>query len=111
VIRATISLDDEGLLRGLVVEGHSGYASIGSDIVCAAVTAIVRSTTRVIGLDERFRASSRAEKPGRFEFSIDTIPRGSEEYLSGITNVLVVGLGDVSSEFPERCSINVKKGA
>ena len=31
----------EGRLDGFVVEGHSGYAEAGSDIVCAAISAAV----------------------------------------------------------------------
>ena len=34
----------DGRLDGFVVEGHSGYAQAGADIVCAAVSAAVGLT-------------------------------------------------------------------
>ena len=33
----------DGRLDGFVVEGHSGYAQAGADIVCAAVSAAVEA--------------------------------------------------------------------
>ena len=34
----------DGRIDGFVVEGHSGYAEAGSDIVCAAISAAVGLT-------------------------------------------------------------------
>ena len=36
----------QGRIDGFVVEGHSGYAEEGADIVCAAVSAAVGLTDR-----------------------------------------------------------------
>ncbi len=34
--------DQGGRIAGFRCQGHSGYAEAGTDIVCAAVTAVVR---------------------------------------------------------------------
>ena len=34
----------DGALTGYQAEGHSGYASAGADIVCAAISALTQST-------------------------------------------------------------------
>ena len=45
----------QGRLDGFVVEGHSGYAEAGADIVCAAVSAAVGlvecTVNEVLGLE------------------------------------------------------------
>ena len=46
--RVTLWEDDEGLLRGYEVTGHSGYDEMGSDIVCAAVSILTINTINAI---------------------------------------------------------------
>ena len=46
--RVTLFEDNEGLLRGYEVEGHSGYDDKGSDIVCAAVSILTINTINAI---------------------------------------------------------------
>ena len=46
--RVTLFEDDEGLLRGYEVEGHSGYDKWGNDIVCAAVSILTINTINAI---------------------------------------------------------------
>ena len=54
MIRVTLRRDAEGRLRGFDVRGHSGYAAKGSDIVCAAVSALTQGAalglTRHLGI-------------------------------------------------------------
>ncbi|MBR1607087.1 MAG: ribosomal-processing cysteine protease Prp, partial [Clostridia bacterium] len=38
--RVTLYHDAEGRLSGFSCKGHAGYAEAGSDIVCAAVSAL-----------------------------------------------------------------------
>ena len=47
------------LISGFRVEGHSGYAPEGEDIVCAAVSAIAQAA--VLGLSEVLGLSVRSE--------------------------------------------------
>ena len=42
--------DHEGRITGFCCSGHSGYAEAGSDIVCAAISALTQGA--VIGLKE-----------------------------------------------------------
>lgn len=41
MIRISLALDASGDVKHLLVEGHSGSAEKGKDIVCAAVSAVV----------------------------------------------------------------------
>ncbi len=54
MISADFFVRSDGVLTGFTVSGHSGYAAEGSDIVCAAVSAMAYLTantiTEVIGV-------------------------------------------------------------
>lgn len=50
MIRAVIDRASSGEIIGFEVSGHSGYAEVGKDIVCAAVSAIVQ--TAILGLTD-----------------------------------------------------------
>ena len=45
----------DGIIIGFKVEGHAGYANIGSDIVCAAISTLAQATIMglkyVVGID------------------------------------------------------------
>jgi hypothetical protein len=45
MIQATFFADGNGELRGFLVEGHSGYAPAGEDIICAGVSALVQTAS------------------------------------------------------------------
>lgn len=44
MIRVNFTKDSSGNYVGVLVEGHSGYAERGRDIVCAGVSTIVQAT-------------------------------------------------------------------
>lgn len=50
MIIVEIYRDKKGDIKKFVIQGHSGYASAGSDIVCAAVSTV--SQAAILGLTE-----------------------------------------------------------
>ena len=90
-------------IDGFVVEGHSGYAEEGSDIVCAAVSAAVGLTectiNEVLGLGAPVKAQ---EKDARISLKL---PSGlSEENECTCQNLLMgmmVYLQAMGSEYPD----------
>ena len=48
MIRIKMEKDRQGRLCGFIVEGHADYAEEGSDIVCAAVSALTQ--TALLGI-------------------------------------------------------------
>ena len=50
MVTVEIFLDDNELIKGFTVEGHSGFAPHGEDIVCSAISALAQ--TAVLGLTE-----------------------------------------------------------
>lgn len=49
MVRVRVARDAAGDVVGLVASGHAGFAAHGSDIVCAAVSAILE--TALMGID------------------------------------------------------------
>ena len=93
----------QGRIDGFVVEGHSGYAEEGSDIVCAAVSAAVGLTectiNEVLGLGAPVKAQ---EKDARISLRL---PNGLSEENEYTCQTLLTGmmvyLQAMGSEYPE----------
>ena len=109
MICVVIRTDRNGLLRSVYVTGHARHAKRGRDIVCAAVSAISRSAARILELDGRIEVVGDAQEPGRLSFEVPTYESGAEEYIRGVTDFLVLGLADISREYPQRCCVEVKE--
>ncbi|MCR4398096.1 MAG: ribosomal-processing cysteine protease Prp [Firmicutes bacterium] len=98
MIRAVISRDSLGRVVGLKVEGHSGYAPAGRDIVCAAVSAVVQTAIRGV---EKVAGCSAIVETGDGVISATFAP-GSPDGASGkwseaqaILEAMVLGLMEI----------------
>ena len=94
-------------LDGFVVEGHSGYAEEGSDIVCAAVTSAVRlcecAINDVLGLEASVKvrqkdASISLKLPG-------SLGQTNESTCQALLTALMVYLTELHEEYPENISV------
>ena len=94
MITATLKFADKDRYKGFAVEGHSGSAPKGRDIVCAAVSAIVQ--TALIGLDEE------AHMNGTYSISDGfvncSLPQNTDDdgYCKAQTIIRVMHLGLIS---------------
>ncbi len=81
------------LYKGFRVSGHSGYADSGSDIICAAVSALAINTANSIEAftDEKFSEVSDEEKGLiEIEFENYTDPEATllmDSFCLGVENV------------------------
>ena len=90
-------------LDGFVVEGHSGYAEEGADIVCAAVSAAVGLTectiNEVLGLGAPVKAR---EKDARISLKLPAGLSGENEYAcQNLLAGMMVYLQAMGEEYPE----------
>ena len=111
MIRAAVTVGSDGLLQRVEITGHAGYGVSGNDIVCAAVTALVRSAARLLERDGRFEIAGEAPEPGALSFVVMARATDAEPYLRGIGDMLILGLSDITREYPDRCSLHVGQGA
>jgi hypothetical protein len=99
----------QGRLDGFVVEGHSGYAEEGSDIVCAAVSAVVGMTectvNDVLGLEASVKVRQRDARitlklPGG-------LGEQNEHTCQDLLTGLLVYLQNLSEEYPENLAVRM----
>ena len=104
----TISFHLEGSrITGFEVQGHSGYADEGNDIVCAAVTSAVRlcecAINDVLGLEASVKvrqkdASISLKLPGG-------LGQTNESTCQTLLTALMVYLTELHEEYPENISV------
>lgn len=90
----------DGSIRSCVAKGHSGYGSAGSDIVCAAVTVLLRTTAQVLvewyGVSVVVDFSTR----GSFSFCVaDDVGEDSGRLIYA-ADFLRSGLCSLAKEYP-----------
>lgn len=96
-VRATVAQD--GCLSSLAVTGHAslGAGPAGDNVICAAVTAIVRACADAVTNRESIRVSGRAASPGELHMVVEA-EEAEREWLRGVTDVLLTGIGRIAQE-------------
>ncbi len=82
---------------GFRMEGHSGYAESGSDIVCAAVSALAINCVNSIEkyAEDRFTLDT-DEEEGRMSFQLEGKPSGEAQLL---LQSMVLGVTEISRTY------------
>ncbi len=96
-----------GRIDGFLVEGHSGYAEAGADIVCAAVSAAVGLTectiNEVLGLGAPVKAS---EKDARISLKLPVgLSEENEHTCQNLLAGLMVYLQAMGEEYPDYLTV------
>lgn len=107
MIVADVVLDDAGLLESCAIEGHAGAGPVGGDIVCAAVTVLVRTALRTLSRAEGAVVSGSAPSRGALTVRVVSFA-GEESFLAGVTAFLVEGLGSVAVDYPDHCRVRIR---
>lgn len=95
-----------GVLVGCTAEGHAGYAERGSDIVCSAVTVLIRTTLQVLSGLPAVNLETDISKRGFIRFRVlKGFPSEVEEKLKYAGDFLQTGLESVAKEFPDNLKL------
>ena len=109
--RCTLYLDSDSRITGFSIKGHSGYAEEGSDIVCAAVSALVLTTDhalcRLVGL-------SPIERGGEDGFIEVLLPQGMTDQQMHDAQLLMsalhIGLDNIAQDYPRYVRLTTRRG-
>lgn len=84
----------------ITIKGHANYDKTGKDIVCAAVSVLVESfaDTAVFLDDDRARV-----EPGDVSIEYECAPY--DDYVHGITDMLMNGLEGLENTYPEHVNV------
>ena len=88
----------DGTIAGVKTSGHSGISESGSDILCAAVSALVQ--TAYLALSDIYGKINFVRRDGQFEFDV---PEDHDAQV--IVRAMQVGLQDLSSGYPHNLKL------
>ena len=108
MIQIDMILDEAGLLRSCRVSGHAGAGKRGSDVVCAAVSVLIRTTIRVLSDKKGITIRGDIQERGNCYFETEYSPDG-RDFLAATGAFLTEGVLSVSEEFPDNCKVNMER--
>lgn len=100
----TVTFNSEGSrITGFSVEGHSGFASEGEDILCAAITSAVRLTecavNDVLGLEASVKVR---EKDASISLKLPGgLGQTNESTCQTLLTALMVYFTELAEEYPD----------
>ena len=107
MITIAVVLDESGLLKSCDVQGHAGAGKRGHDIVCAAVSALIRTAPAVLSGREGITVMEKAPQRGVFILETEAHSQAGKDFLAAAGAFLVEGLRSVAEEYPENCNMTI----
>lgn len=106
MIAIKLALDEAGLLRGCEIQGHGGAGGKGADVVCAAVSVLIRTALRVLADRPGVEIRGEAPERGALWMEADYTPEG-RDFLSAAGVFLIQGLKSVAEDYPGHCTLDI----
>lgn len=99
-----VKIQIDPIARRIVAEGHAGYAPVGQDIVCSAVSVLTQTLQEYISDVNGFSVSDNGER-----WSVGCLPETKEEIRrTGIAfDMTLVGLEMLENTYPEFVSVDI----
>jgi uncharacterized protein YsxB (DUF464 family) len=103
----------DGTFRSCKAEGHSGFSVKGTDIVCAAVTVLLRTAMQVLSETDSVMLKDHVGRRGTVSFAAELIQDEPEtkNRLVCIEDFLEDGLDSLQKEFPANVELEIKTEA
>ena len=99
----TLSYGKNGVIKKCQANGHANFSKKGTDIVCAAVTVLIRTAMQVLSHNENVLLIADASSRGALSFSVEAKTENleTETQLKCIGDFLRTGILALTKEFPE----------
>ena len=94
-------------MRACKASGHAGAGKAGADIVCAAISVLMRTALRTLSNREGVSIRGGAPEPGLLWLEADYTAEG-KDFLSAAGVFLLEGLKSVAEEFPACCKLTIR---
>ena len=109
MIEVVVRIGSDGLMNRVRAQGHSGLGIAGTDVVCAAVTALLRTAARVLESDSLVQVDGAASRRGDLEFEVREVPDSRRQWFRGVQDSLLFGIADIAAEEPGHCSLTTEQ--
>ncbi len=104
MIKVRVEREKDRFIRKLTLSGHAGYAPYGSDIVCAAVSAI--AYTAAGGLENLVGIKAYQDREGHMTITLPAdLPLERKNTASIIMETAVIGLKQIQYKYGEYLKI------
>ena len=100
-------LEDDGTLRACKAVGHAGAGKSGTDIVCAAVSVLMRTALTALSGRNGITLSGGAPEKGQLWLEVDYNAEG-KDFLFAAGVFLIEGLKSIAREYPENCKLTIE---
>ena len=109
MVYARVVCSADGCLSQVTMRGHVSPAGgpRGGNIVCAAITGLVRSCAEVIVRRDGISADGTADAEGEFMLSVRQVGAEQRQWLRGVSDVLTGGLRRIAAESPDELELEV----
>jgi uncharacterized protein YsxB (DUF464 family) len=101
-----IKRDHNNRINGFTCSGHAGYSEKGTDIVCAAVSALTQSAIlaldRLVGVNLTLKADA---KTGFMDCSWDNLPDKMDQ-TQLVIGMVALGLVEIQKQYPDHLNVN-----
>ncbi len=108
MIRVVVSLDAGECIRSVVVSGHASGEHVGSNLVCASVSALSKTLGLVLDVHPQLDTLGEARREGEMELHVRSAPPVLRPWLRGVTDFYVVGLRDLARQFPHAVGVELQ---
>lgn len=90
------------------VTGHSEIGQKGENLLCAAVSILVRTAFKTLASREGVVVVGSAALPGNLEFTVKAVPQEFDAWSLGVTDSLIIGLSSLEREYPGQLAIRIQ---
>ena len=109
MVQVLLECSSEGLLQTCTAEGHADYAPKGHDIVCAALSCLLRTVLAQLEKSKTLVVKMQIQNRGILAFSVEEFDKNDEFLLKYASDFLKTGISQLVEEFPEHISLRVDK--
>lgn len=108
MINVLLKRSKTGMLLSCHAKGHAGYAKSGLDIVCSAVTVLIRTTMQVLSDSDGVILKTDVLEKGNISFQVTAEGLNKEQnaVLVYAGNFLEKGIASLQKEYPEYVELN-----
>ncbi len=103
-----VSFGKNGVVKNFQANGHADFSKKGSDIVCSAVTVLIRTAMQVLSQTENITFNADSSKRGSLAFrveieeNLDGLKKTEiESRLKCVTDFLRTGISSICEKYPE----------
>ncbi len=99
----TLSYGKNGVIKKCQANGHAGFSKKGSDIVCSAITVLLRTAMQVLSHNENVLLITEPFERGSLSFTAEAKTENpeTEAQLKCIGDFLRTGILALTKEFPK----------